>query len=175
MIMNTSAGTSVLSQIETSPFHFFLTGSQFFGNAGKDSDHDFFVEEDDRLYDWLEGLRFEMQGCDYGADWREMGYQKRCSMLPSDHALDPTIKEVWLYKGKGRNVHIQVIRKDMIEVKKIAQDIIKKNNLLSLAPRENFEWKMNGAMFTPNPNYKALSKAIWVSVIRSVISLRGRG
>jgi len=170
--MNTSAGTSVLSQIETSSFKFFLTGSQFFGNTTKESDYDFFVREDDSLYDWLEGLGFEMQGNDYGPDWREMGFAKRCSLLPPDHACDPTIKEVWLHGGNP-NIHIQVIHRDMLEVKKIAQDIINSCNLLSrLAPRETLEWKGIKDGFAQNPNYKALSKAVWVSVIQSIIWMK---
>jgi len=166
MIVNSPVAmkVSMLDQIRTSVIHFHLTGSRFFGNVTDNSDWDFFVEHQDGLRDWLEARGFEPQGADYGE-----GNEPRFS-LPTEEKLDPTILEVWRYEnptGEGESIHIQVIKPERMPLKELAQGIIARNNLMRLAPRSVFQYPE----ILPNPEYKALSRAIWISVMRTLISI----
>ena len=44
---------SIMDLMAETTFLFYPTGSRFFGNAKEDSDHDFFVGEENGLVDWL--------------------------------------------------------------------------------------------------------------------------
>ena len=160
---------SMIDQITQSVINFHLTGSRFFGNVTDDSDWDFFVESQDGLRNWLEGMGFEAQGADYGE-----GNEPRFSIPPEDK-LDPTIQEVWMYENPvtKEKIHIQVIKPERITLKQEAQDIIFRNNLMRLAPRNVVANDLNFRM-VPNPMYKELSRAIWISVLRTLISGPGR-
>jgi hypothetical protein len=161
---------SMIDQITRSFLNFYLTGSRYFGNDTNDSDWDFFVEFQDGLRDWLEDRGFESQGADYGE-----GNEPRFS-IPKENKLDPTIQEVWMYENPDtkEKIHIQIIKPGMITLKQAVQDIISSNNLMCLAPRIVLGGDITNSRMIMNPMYKELSKAIWISVMRTLISISGR-
>ena len=53
----TELALDILQSSNTNYFH--LTGSRFFGENAKDSDYDFFAENDYSLNKWLEQNRFQ--------------------------------------------------------------------------------------------------------------------
>ena len=154
-----SPRASMIDTIRQSIIPFHLTGSRFFGNETPESDWDFFVEDRPSLPGWLRLRNFIRQGFYYPGFSSEQGgcWSNR---LPDEFIMDPTIKEVWRYNRylqskNAESIHVQIIKPDMMWLKLKSQEIIRSQNLMRLAPR-------NGG------DYKALSRAIWISVMRTV-------
>lgn len=96
--------------MEKSMFDFFLTGSRYFGNVHKDSDWDFFVQDNLALPQFLKDLGFIKETSD-DTDIEPIPYG------------DSNTVSVWTYYAKERGgIHIQ-ISKD-VNAKKAAQLIL---------------------------------------------------
>ncbi len=66
---NSPAATDImLAKMESSPFHFHLTGSRYFGGATSMSDWDVFVEDSDDVKSWLDSQGFIKEGRSEYAD-----------------------------------------------------------------------------------------------------------
>ena len=175
MIANENQTDNSFSMVETirrSPIEFHLTGSRFFGNNTPESDWDFFVEESKDLRFWLATYEFLQEGFDYGIECEDREGKGRFA-VPEEHRTDPCISEVWVYSGLRSStlekIHIQVIKSEMMWLKIAAQYIIKAQNLMGLAPRHN---GMFGFAAGKKTDYKLLSRAIWISVMRTLLELQ---
>lgn len=117
-------------------FDFTLTGSRFFGPCREDSDWDYFVEDSPELIRFL----------------YDNGFVKNYGQ-PSDYSsTDPTLLAVW----QKDDVDIQVVRKGLLWKKRLAQKIIKENNLL---------WR--GCLKT-NDLRKEDARIVWESVFAAI-------
>lgn len=154
-------GVSIIDVIRQSRIPFHLTGSKFFGNETQESDWDFFVSGESDIKITLKSWGFIQQGNYYGSqipdsDGIILG-------KPDEFKMDPCIESVWEHNQlDSERVHVLVIKPEMMWVKLDAQEIIKSQNLMSLAPRY-------GKLGVAPTDYKALSRAIWISVMKAVI------
>ena len=76
MIVNqvTDATTRIIGLMAASVYHFYMTGSRYFGNSHSGSDHDFFVQDSYSARNWLltNGFTLHMKGSYCDAQTRQV-------------------------------------------------------------------------------------------------------
>lgn len=88
----------------------YLTGSRFFGGADHLSDWDFYTEDSDAVYEWMETLKF----------FKETG----------GNYPDHLTLEVWRGYVDIYQVHIQIVKD--VEIKHKAQEAIYKEDAINV-------------------------------------------
>ena len=118
---------TVLERMGDSPFHFYLTGSRFFGTADERSDWDYFVDDSDEVRDFLQNLGFY-----------DISNPPRSQHRGWDYDEGPRIPEVYDLKDvQGTNaifehrsgIHVQLV-----------QDASHKNQIQVLLKGRGFPW-----------------------------------
>jgi len=153
MIHGSYLTKTMVGKIRECSLDFHLTGSRFFNTANVDSDWDFFVQDSSSVIYWLEDQGFIKEGVGYGL----LGSPTK---PPEEFVKDPSICQVWGHSGQGEdNVHVQVIKKEMMHIKIRAQDIIRARNLL---------WRPSSVL--SGGVAKMMNKAVWCAVQHTLIA-----
>lgn len=95
----------VLNQLEESTYHFYLTGSRFFGQETLTSDYDFFIAHSDDAIQFLFDLGFRSFG--------------------AGNYPDSILTDVISYSFEGKKIiDIQILHTGKLRTKKLAQKIL---------------------------------------------------
>ncbi|OQC48681.1 MAG: hypothetical protein BWX61_00039 [Bacteroidetes bacterium ADurb.Bin035] len=117
---------SVLEWIESNPKTFSLTSSRYFGDANENSVWDFFVEHDNNLYDFLLSQGF------LDISRREVDIVQGNTNVYSDDSIVQVMEKVCI----DGVVQIQLLQKDMFNLKLAAQKFLKHAFVMPAIPKD---------------------------------------
>lgn len=116
-----SPDTGIIKDLENSSFNFYKTGSRFFNTATRKSDYDFFAEFNSETLLFLEGLGFKQLTCLFDVH----ASNSECSV---PEYSDPSVHSVFRKFNFRKQIDVQLIHPDWMDIKILAHEVILKNH-----------------------------------------------
>ena len=137
-VTNKNTVISIIEWIKNSPKTFAATGSRFFGGATENSDWDFFVENDECLYDFLISQGF------VSISDKEIDIVQGNTNQYSDASIVQVMEKVCT----DGTVQIQLLQKGMFNLKLAAQKFLARTFVMQAITKDQRKAMWNVAMKT---------------------------